>query len=211
MIIQVEIFNMDVIDNNKIVSTERKKYFASFRKGIYFIKRIFVRIRSIIYIFYYGFYYGVNFEKGVRIYSKLVINGFGTIHVGENTHFGSKTVLSTTNENAKISIGKNCFINGAVFYAAKSIVIGNNCIISDCEMMDTSSHGIAPDRRNDSTAIKISHIEISDNVWIGSKAMVLPGAKVFKNSIIGVNSVVTGLIPENVFAAGTPAKAIKKI
>lgn len=163
------------------------------------------------YVFYYQFYYGVKFEKGVRIYSKLVINGFGTIKIGANTHFGSKTFLTTTNENAKITIGKNCFINGSIVYAAQSISIGDYCITSDCEIMDTSSHGIAPDRRNDSTAVKIESIELAKNVWIGSKVIILPGSKILKNSIIGVDSVVTGLIPENVFAAGSPARVIKNI
>jgi acetyltransferase-like isoleucine patch superfamily enzyme len=193
------------------MNSGKTKYFMPVRKLIHFAKRVFVRLRSVIYVFYYGLYYGVQFGKGVRIYEKLIINGFGNVQVGENTHFGSKTILSTTNEKARIIIGKNCFINGTIFFAAQSISVGDNCITSDCEIMDTSSRGIEPDKRNDPTAVKIAPIELSENVWIGSKVIILPGAKVLRNSIIGVTSVVTGLIPENVFAAGIPARVIKKI
>lgn len=77
--------------------------------------------------------------------------------------------------------------------------------------MDTSSHGIPPNKRNDPKFIKISSIIVEDNVWIGSKVIVLPGSSIGKNSIIGVNSVVAKNIPQNVFAAGVPAVAVKDI
>lgn len=175
------------------------------------IKRIFVRIRSIFFVFWYKFYYGVSFGKNVRIYSKIKIYGFGRIYIGDNAVFGSKTVLGTTNKEAIIEIGNQSFINGAVICSAKKVHIGNDCILSDCELMDTSSHGISPNRRNDPNAIKISPIFLSDNVWVGSKVIILPGVTIGENSIIGVNSVVTKNIPSNVFAAGIPALAIKQI
>lgn len=187
----------------------QEKFF--FRKSIGYIKLVFVRLRSVMWVIWYRTYYGIEFGKGVRINSKLNIYGYGKIYIGEKTCFGSVVTLGTTNEKAIIRIGKECFINGTVICAAELVDVGDYCITSDCDIMDTSSHGIEPNRRNDKSAIKVSPIYIHDNVWIGSKVLVLPGVQIGKNSIIGVNSVVSKSISENVFAAGVPAKIIKEL
>lgn len=181
------------------------------RKFNILILRVFRKIRSIYLVNILRVYYGCEVGNNVKIISGIHINGFGKIKIGSNTVFGSKVILGTSNENAIIEIGENCFINGTVFFAAEKITLGNKCITSDCELMDTSSHGIHPQKRNDPSAVKIKEIIVKENVWIGSKAIVLPGAIIGDNSIIGVNSVVSGTIPSDVFAAGSPAKVIKKI
>lgn len=176
-----------------------------------FLVRILIRIRSVFFVYWYKSYYGVSIGENVRIYSKIKITGFGKINIGDNVVFGSKTIIGTSNKNALVKIGSNSFVNGSIIYSAKQILIGENCILSDCELMDTSSHGIPPNRRNDSAFVKIDSITVEDNVWIGSKVIVLPGVSIGENSIIGVNSVVSKNIPQDVFAAGIPAKVIKQI
>jgi maltose O-acetyltransferase len=55
---------------------------------------------------------------------------------------------------------------------------------------------------------KIAMVRIEDNVFIGAGTIVLPGVKIGKNAIIGAGSIVTKDIPENVVAAGNPARII---
>lgn len=50
--------------------------------------------------------------------------------------------------------------------------------------------------------------EIGDNVFIGVNSIILMGAKIGSNVIIGAGSVVTKNIPDNVVAAGNPAKIV---
>lgn len=49
---------------------------------------------------------------------------------------------------------------------------------------------------------------IEDNCFIGMNAIILMGAHIGKNSIVGAGSVVSGEFPENVVIAGNPAKII---
>ena len=51
-------------------------------------------------------------------------------------------------------------------------------------------------------------ITIGDNVYVGRNAMILAGAKIGNNVIIGANSVVTGNIPDNCVAVGSPCKPL---
>lgn len=55
---------------------------------------------------------------------------------------------------------------------------------------------------------KIGKVKIGDNVFIGAESVVLPNVKIGSNVIIGANSTVTKDIPDNVVAAGNPAKVI---
>ena len=41
--------------------------------------------------------------------------------------------------------------------------------------------------------------------------MILPGTIIGENSIVGANSVIKGIFPENVIIQGNPAKVTKKI
>lgn len=53
-------------------------------------------------------------------------------------------------------------------------------------------------------------LTIDDDVWIGARAIVLPGCKhVGKGVIIGAGSVVTKDIPDYAIVGGNPAKIIK--
>lgn len=52
---------------------------------------------------------------------------------------------------------------------------------------------------------------IESGVWIASGVIIVGPVRIGKNSIIGAGSVVVKDIPDNVFAAGNPAKPIKSI
>lgn len=55
---------------------------------------------------------------------------------------------------------------------------------------------------------KIGRVTVGNNVFVGANTTILPGVKIGDNVIIGAGSVVTRSIPDNVVAAGNPAKVI---
>ena len=54
----------------------------------------------------------------------------------------------------------------------------------------------------------IAPISIGKNVFIGAKAIILPGVNISDNSIVAAGSIVTKDIPSNVVVGGVPAKFI---
>ena len=109
------------------------------------------------------------------------------IYIGDHTHLGENVHLRG---GAKITIGKWC-------------QIANNAIIltGDHKIDGSLYYG-----RN-----IFANVEIGDNVWIGSNAIILAGVNIGKNSVVGAGAVVTKDVPPNVIVAGVPARIIKKI
>ena len=50
---------------------------------------------------------------------------------------------------------------------------------------------------------------IEDDVWIGARAIILPGLRIGKGAIVGAGSVVTKDVPPYAICVGNPARVIK--
>jgi len=126
-----------------------------------------------------------------------------------------------------ISIGKECFIHMVVFFEGNNTVIGDNTVIGrNCYL--GGSGGKLTIKNNVSitaqtyifcsTHIKDSptfectgdDVTIEDRAWIGARAMILPGVRIGKGSILGAASTATKDIPDFCVYAGTPAKMVGK-
>ena len=55
---------------------------------------------------------------------------------------------------------------------------------------------------------RVENTTIGDNVYIGVNAVILPGARIGNNAIIGAGSVVNGRVPDNMVASGNPARVL---
>ena len=161
-------------------------------------------------------------ELGKRVtFNVPVRGGQGILRVGDDTVFGfgganrlgsGGIMLQTRVPEAEITIGQgNTFSNNTVLCAVKSIRIGDNCRIGDDVVMyDADFHELNPATRDRSAGV-VKPVVIGNNVWIGSRAMVLRGALIGDNAVIGAMSLVTKDIPPNCVAAGIPAEVTRTI
>ena len=51
---------------------------------------------------------------------------------------------------------------------------------------------------------------IGNDVWIGARAIIMPGVKIGDGAVIGASAVVTKDVPQNAVVGGVPAKVIKQ-
>lgn len=106
-----------------------------------------------------------------------------------------------------MKVGENCAIlDGSTFdYGhCNLITIGNNVTIAPQAYL--LAHDASTKRILGYT--KIGKIVIGDNVFIGARALIMPGVTVGEGCIVGAGSVVVRDIPPNVVVAGSPAKLI---
>lgn len=111
---------------------------------------------------------------------------------------------------ALVSIGAGTAISNNVPIITVGLIrIGQHCLIGDLvQIFDCDFHEIEPARRNASCG-PVEPVMIDDNVWIGSRVMVLRGASIGENSVIAAGSVVNRPIPANSLAASVPARDIR--
>lgn len=102
--------------------------------------------------------------------------------------------------------GSNLFLSNAYILDYAPVYFGNNVVAGPDVKIITSWHAL-----DDFNQVKAEPIFIGDNVWLTMNVIVLPGVSIGKNSVVGAGSVVTQSIPENVLAAGVPARVIKEI
>ncbi|MDO5387911.1 MAG: DapH/DapD/GlmU-related protein [Clostridia bacterium] len=108
-----------------------------------------------------------------------------------------------------ITVGKDVFINSCCcFQDQGGIKIGDGALIGHNVVLATLNHGFIPEERKNTIP---KPIIIGKNVWIGSNSTVLGGVTIGDNAIIGAGSLVNKDVPQNIIAAGVPAKIIKSI
>jgi acetyltransferase-like isoleucine patch superfamily enzyme len=66
-------------------------------------------------------------------------------------------------------------------------------------------------RNEHPNAYLYGRIKVEANCFIGAHCILLPGARIGAESIIGAGSIVTGEIPAGFVAVGAPAKCIKSV
>lgn len=107
-----------------------------------------------------------------------------------------------------LKIGRSTFTSNIKILAHDDITIGDNCIFGwECQIFSGDGH---PIYQEESIINKDVPVVIEDNVWVGSRALILKGVRVGKGSIVAAGAVVTKNVPPNCIVAGNPAKVVKE-
>jgi maltose O-acetyltransferase len=147
----------------------------------------------------------------VRLQGRVQLSGCGEVVFGEGVSLVGTVVPVelVTYSSGRIEIGNHTFINyGSSIAARASVKIGSHCHLGHYTfVMDNDQHDVVKH-----TELPPSHpVIIEDHVWIGSKAIILPGVRIGSRSVIGAGSVVTKDIPPRCVAAGNPARVLRHL
>lgn len=109
-------------------------------------------------------------------------------------------------KNSKLTLGSGFCNSNVKIRCTESITIGNNVAIShDVTIMDSDAHNIYCEGYQMTKPVRIGN-----NVWIGSRAMILKGVNIGDGAIIAAGAIVTKDVPANCTVTGSPAKVIKE-
>lgn len=135
------------------------------------------------------------------------IENLGTITLSQRVQFCMIGFRSTfwTAASGSITIGDRTFLNQGLNVASElKIEIGSDCLIGEhVTIHDTSFHAVSPSRPKN-----IAPVKIGRNVWIGHRAIILPGVEIGDHAIIGAGAVVSSNISTRCVAVGVPAKVV---
>jgi len=166
-----------------------------------------------IYLFiYYAFiqylpmqpFPGYKLFYAIRYFfiKKIIKNCEKNVIVKNKCYFGNGDRLSIGNRS---QLGQNARLAG-------SITIGDDVLMGPDVIMMATSH--AYDRVdipiNQQGATEEQPIVIGNDVWIGTRVIILPGVTIGDHSIVGAGSVVTKSCEPYSIIGGIPSKLIKK-
>lgn len=152
---------------------------------------------------------GKKYRRKFRDKVKTFFYGFKVLtkaeSIGKNFVCGGKSLCSRTT-----IIKDNVRMNGVSIQGFGKVTIGNYAQLGTDILIISQNHNY-----DKGTAIPYDHgdilkdVEIGDFVWVGSRAVILPGSKIGEGAIIQAGAVVHGEIPPYAIAGGNPAKVFK--
>jgi len=133
-------------------------------------------------------------RKIFYLISGVKISWDSTMHIGAN-FFNPSGI--TIGQNT--IIGDHCFLDGRA-----PLTIGNHVDIASQVLIYNDEHDInSPDFSN-----SFNPVTINDYVFIGPRAIILPGVTIGKGAVVAAGAVVTKNIPEFEVWGGIPAQKI---
>lgn len=143
---------------------------------------------------------GRLFNRVRCVLLKSVLPAFGT-----NNEWDSQVYLG---DGSDVQVGSDCQVNRGC--RLDNVIIGNHVMIGPEVILLGKMH-----RTDDPSVPMIGQggipkqpTRIADDVWIGARAIVMPGVAVSQGSIVGAGAVVTKDVPPFVTVAGVPARTI---
>ena len=138
----------------------------------------------------YGFFFKSFQGKKITIAQSTLIRMPWEIIIGKHSY-----------------IGKNTHIVGLY---QDDIIIGSNVMVGPYVIITSVAHNYAETGKPmQLQGLSSKKVVIEDDVWVAAKAVILPGVKVGKGSIIAAAAVVTKDVPPLAIVGGNPAKVIK--
>jgi acetyltransferase-like isoleucine patch superfamily enzyme len=117
-------------------------------------------------------------------------------------------------KSGRLVIGDNVYIGrGANVSCYEHVLIGNDVRLGERVSIHDENHvfepiPVDPARRH---LYQTTPVRLGDRVWVGANSVILPGAEVGDDCVIGAGSVVRGVIPPGCLAAGAPARVIRRL
>lgn len=148
---------------------------------------------------------GVKGNKNSKQETRVSMEEKSMLIIKENCDIGFGSDIRIF-RGATLSLG-NVYLNGFIqIICAENISIGNNVAIArDVIIRDTDAHMVLDGRNKTS-----KEVIIGDNVWIGTRAIIMKGVHIGNGAIVAAGSVVTKDVPSNTIVAGVPAKIIRE-
>jgi len=133
-------------------------------------------------------------RKGIYERFGLKIGKKSKIHVGARFF-----------ELKNIEIGEDSLVGEFAFLDGRDkLKIGNHVDIASQVLIYNSEHDV----ESEDFQVTIAPVEISDYVFVGPRAIILPGVKIGKGAVIAAGAVVTKDVENYKIVGGIPAKEI---
>lgn len=107
---------------------------------------------------------------------------------------------------ARLNLGARCTLWAGP--GVGRIVIGDDVLFGPEVMVTAANYRFNDGSPVTQQAMDEGDVIIGNDVWLGTRAIVLPGARIGDGAIIGAGALVRGEIPAGAIAVGQPARVV---
>ena len=198
-------------------------FVAAVRLRRFLWDRVYYPLKTIVF----KLAFGLDCDNSVRFVGKTIVRGYvrGSIKIGANTRFVSGTennLVGLTNPcvicalpEAEITIGHDTGFSSVILHSKRCIQIGNYVKVGgNVRIFDHDFHPLEWDARRppeDYTKTRARKVEIGNDVFIGTNALILKGTRIGDRSVVAAGSVVFGVdVPPDSLVKGNPATVVQR-
>jgi acetyltransferase-like isoleucine patch superfamily enzyme len=131
------------------------------------------------------------------------------IRLGRRCELESDVWLKLVSPAAVLTVGDHSFLGrGVEIDVAERVTIGAHVLLAPGVFITDHTHNIQAGMRVDLQGCTNHPVEIGEDVWIGTRAVVLPGVVVGAGAVIGAGAVVRRDVDPGTIVAGVPARVV---
>jgi len=139
--------------------------------------------------------FNVNWIQRISPLCALKVFQHGVIRVGRNCEFAAYCDFEAHGEGV-LDIGEGTYFNRYCMISAhEHVSVGKHCMFGPGVKIFDNNHKYSPET-GVSSQLSTAPISIGDNSWIASDAIILKGARIGKNCVIGAGCIVRGEVPD---------------
>lgn len=133
------------------------------------------------------------------------------LSAGGRVQLEHQVFIKITSEVAHVRLGDKVFIGyGTELDISDSLTLGNHVLVAPGCFITDHHHRHGAHDRISAQGCTSAPVVIEDDVWLGVKAVVLPGIRIGKGAVVGAGAVVTHDVDAMTVVAGVPARVIGK-
>lgn len=138
------------------------------------------------------------------------------IGAGCKIHGRTSLVAGKVFDAPTLELGDHTSIGfGVVISVSKRVTLGRDVRLADGVFItDNPGHPLDAARRRNHEPVdpeSVKPVFIEDDVWLGTRTIVLPGVRIGAGTVVGAGSVVSRDLPAGVLAVGSPARPVRSL
>lgn len=144
----------------------------------------------------YGRRYSSKLIERISPNASFALYGSGVVRLGHNIELAPHVDIQVHGQGA-LTIGDRVYMNRSCMISCHGkISIGNGCMFGPDVKIFDNNHRFAKDK-GVSTSLNVGSVIVGNNCWIASGVILLKGADLGDNCVIGAGCIVNSKIPAN--------------
>jgi acetyltransferase-like isoleucine patch superfamily enzyme len=154
---------------------------------------------------------GVHIASKVRVGAGCRINRPNNLIMGQRVVLEGDVVVKLVSKTACLDLSEYVFVGrGCLFDISTQLTVGKGTLLAPGCFITDHNHATSPDAMIWTQDCIEAPVKIGADVWLGARAIVLPGVTIGDGAIIGAGAVVTRDVPPMTVVAGVPAKFLRE-